>query len=257
LQNRPSTGPGSHEPGSNYLEADANTDTIMLWRIGGGVSRRLSIPRDTLVNIPGVGPSKIDSAWHVGSGGPGLEIKLIKQLTGIAAINHLVVVDLADFPNFINDIGGVTVKTPRICSENSEDSTEGGFFKLNLSAGTHTLDGHQALILARTRQNACDPAYNDLNREAMQQQILNAIQGQLISVHTFLHLPWASWDAPRTLQTDMGAYDLMQLFMSSEIAGSSSPSLLTETPEDDGDLGDVLSPNPANVRAQVNKLLNG
>jgi anionic cell wall polymer biosynthesis LytR-Cps2A-Psr (LCP) family protein len=62
LQNRPTTGPGSKEPGSNYIEADANTDTIMLWRIGGGVSRRLSIPRDTLVDIPGVGPSKIDSA---------------------------------------------------------------------------------------------------------------------------------------------------------------------------------------------------
>jgi hypothetical protein len=91
----------------------------------------------------------------------------------------------------------------------------------------------------------------------MQQQIMNAIQGQLISVPTFIHLPWASWDAPRTIQTDMGSYDLMQLFLSSEIAGSTPPALLKETGEDDGDLGDVLVPNPANVQYRVNKLMNG
>jgi LCP family protein required for cell wall assembly len=257
LDNRPTSGPGSKERGSNYSEADANTDSIMLWRIGGGVSRRLSIPRDTLVNIPGVGPSKINAAWSQGAAGPGLVIRVVKQLTGIGAINHLIVVDLANFPKFINDIGGVTLKTPRICAENSEDSTEGGYFKLNLSPGTHTLNGQQALVLARDRQNACNPAYNDLNREAMQQQIMNAIQGQLISVPTFIHLPWASWDAPRTIQTDMGSYDLMQLFLSSEIAGSTPPALLKETGEDDGDLGDVLVPNPANVQYRVNKLMNG
>jgi LCP family protein required for cell wall assembly len=257
LDNRPVHGAGSLEPGSNYSEADANTDSIMLWRIGGGVSRRLSIPRDTLVNIPGYGPAKINAAWSRGAAGPGLVIRVIKQLTGISAINHLIVVDLANFPKFINDIGGVTVKTPRICAENSEDSTEGGYFKLNLSPGVHTLNGHQALVLARDRQNACNPAYNDLNREAMQQQIMNAIQSQLISVPTFIHLPWASWDAPRTIQTDMGSYDLMQLFLSSEVAGSSPPELLKETGEEDGYVGDVLVPNPANVRAQVNKLLNG
>src|SRR3984885_2111538 len=72
LDNRPSTGTGSKEPGSNYDEADANTDSIMLWRIGGGVSRRLSIPRDTLVNIPGHGQEKINAAWA--QGGPVLAL---------------------------------------------------------------------------------------------------------------------------------------------------------------------------------------
>jgi LCP family protein required for cell wall assembly len=257
LDNRPLTGPGSKEPGSNYSEADASTDSIMLWRIGGGVSRKLSIPRDTLVNIPGVGPSKINAAWSQGAAGPGLTIQAIKQLTGIATINHLIVVDLANFPKFINDIGGITVKTPRICAENSEDSTEGGYFKLNLSAGVHTLTGQQALVLARTRQNACDPAYDDLNREAIQQQIVNAMTSQLLSFHAFTHLPWAAWDAPGALQTDMGPYDLMQMFISAEIGGSPAPLLLSETGEDNPYVGDVLVPNPANVRAQVNKFLNG
>ena len=252
LDNRPKTGANSKEPGANFSEKDANTDTIMLWRIGGGVSRRLSIPRDTLVNIPGLGEAKINAAWAYG--GPGLALKVIKQFTGLQ-INHLIVVDLGNFPKFIDDIGGVTVKTPRICSEISGGAANGGF-TLNLRPGAHHLTGAEAMVLARTRENRCDPAYNDINREAMQQQILNGIKSQLFSVHAFLHLPWAAWDAPGVVQTDMGGLSLLQLFVASEIGGSAPTGLLHET-NSTYNGADVLVPNAGNVRRAVNKLLNG
>jgi LCP family protein required for cell wall assembly len=253
LDNRPTSGVDSKEGGgANTSERDANTDTIMLWRIGGGVSRRLSIPRDTLVNIPGLGDSKINAAWSYG--GPALALKVIKQFTGLK-INHLIVVDLANFPKFIDDIGGVTVKTPKICSNISGGTADGGF-TLNLSAGSHHLTGEQAMVLARTRENSCNPAYNDLSREAMQQQIMNAIKSQLFSIHAFIHLPWAAWDAPGVIQTDMGGLSLLQLFAASEIGGSAPVSLLSET----GSVyngADVLIPNMANVHRQVQKFLTG
>ena len=255
LDNRPTTGAGSKEGGlqaSDFSEKDANTDTIMLWRIGGGTSRRLSIPRDTLVNIPGLGESKINAAWSYG--GPALALKVVKRFTGLQ-INHLIVVDLANFPKFIDDIGGVTVKTPRICSNISGGVKQGGF-TLDLRPGDHHLDGIQALVLARTRENSCNPAYNDLYREAMQQQILNGIKSQLFTPYAFFHLPWAAWDAPGVIQTDMGGLSLLQLFLASEMGGSPPSQLLKET----GSIyngADVLLPSPANVRAQVKKLLNG
>jgi LCP family protein required for cell wall assembly len=255
LDNRPRTGPGSKEGGLqsyNFSETDANTDTIMLWRVGGGVSRRLSIPRDTYVNVPGHGYEKINAAWS--QGGPGLALQVIEQLTGLK-INHLIVVDLGNFPKFIDDIGGVTVTTPRICSQISGGAAQGGF-TLDLRPGSHHLTGEQALILARTRENSCDPAYNDLNREAMQQRIMNGIKSQLFSVHAFLHLPWAAWDAPGVVQTDMGGLTLLQLFAAAEIGGSTPPSLLSEAGAQIGG-ADVLIPNQANVRRQVAKLLNG
>jgi LCP family protein required for cell wall assembly len=252
LDNRPKTGVGSKEPGSNYSETDANTDTIMLWRLGGGVSRRLSIPRDTLVNIPGLGESKINAAWAYG--GAGLALKVIKQFTGLK-INHLIVVDLANFPKFIDDIGGVTIRTGRICSNISGGTAKGGF-TLDLRPGVHHLTGEQAMILARTRENSCNPASNDLTRERTQQQILNSIKSQLLTFHTFLHLPWAAWDAPGVVQTDMGGITLMQMFLASEIGGSAPPSLLKETGSTYNG-ADVLIPNQANVQAQVHKLLNG
>jgi LCP family protein required for cell wall assembly len=224
----------------------------MLWRIGGGVSRRLSIPRDTEVNIPGIGESKINAAW---SQSPKLALQVIENFTGLK-INHVIVVDLANFPNFINDVGGVTVKTGKICSKISGGAAQGGF-TLDLNAGVHHLNGEQAEILARTRDNSCNIASTDLTREAMQQQILNSIKSQLLTIHTFFHLPWVAWDAPGVVQTDMGGLTMLQLFLASEIGGSAPPSLLSETNETLADGSDVLVPNQANVRAQVQKFLTG
>jgi LCP family protein required for cell wall assembly len=252
LDNRPRTGHGSKEPGSNYSQRHARTDTIMLWRIGGGVSRRLSIPRDTLVDIPGYGNNKINAAWAYG--GPRLALKTVKQFTGLK-INHLVVVDLGHFPKFIDDIGGVTVKTGRICSNISGGVKNGGF-TLNLRPGTHHLSGQQALTLARTRDNSCNLAYTDLNREAAQQQILNGIKSQLFTFHTFFNLPWVAWDAPGVIETDMGSLSLLQLFVASEIGGSAPTHLLKETPSYYNGQS-VLVPNSANVRTQVRRLLDG
>ncbi|MBV8733280.1 MAG: LCP family protein, partial [Solirubrobacterales bacterium] len=78
---RPRTGPGSKEPGANYNVAGSHSDTIMLWRVGGGVSRRLSIPRDTVAQIPGHGVGKINAGFAIG--GPALAIKTVEHFTGI------------------------------------------------------------------------------------------------------------------------------------------------------------------------------
>jgi LCP family protein required for cell wall assembly len=251
---RPRTGPGSKEPGSNYNDAGSRSDTIMIWRVGGGTSRRLSIPRDTATSIPGYGTQKINAAYALG--GPALAIKTVKQFTGLK-INHIIIVNLANFPRFIDAIGGINVKTDRVCSEISGGRANGGF-TLNLSPGTHHLSGEQALILARTRENRCNPAENDLTREMRQQAILNAIKGQLISFHTFFHLPWAAWDAPQALRSDMGGLSLMSMFAASEMGGSAPIDVLKPTGAEvlPGG-GQALTVTPAAVQSAVNKLMNG
>src|SRR5215207_2846430 len=52
---------GSKEPGANKIGQPSRSDTIMLMRVGGGKSARLSIPRDTIVDIPGHGRDKINA----------------------------------------------------------------------------------------------------------------------------------------------------------------------------------------------------
>lgn len=255
LDNRPTSGYSSKEGGlssSDHSEISARTDTIMIWRVGGGASRRLSIPRDTLVDIPNCGYAKINAAWVCD--GPKGTIQAVEKLTGVK-INHMIVVDLGNMVKFIDDIGGLTVATPRICSNISGGAKNGGY-TLDLAPGTHHLTGVQAVTLARTRDMPCDPAYTDINRERMQQKILNGIKSQLFSVPAFIHLPWASWDAPGAIQTDMGGLTLMQLFASAEIGGSAPPMTLKEA----GGYyngADVLRPSSADVQSKVYKLMNG
>jgi LCP family protein required for cell wall assembly len=245
---------GSKEPGANTHDAGSRTDTIMLWRIGGGTSRRLSIPRDTAVDIPGHGADKINAAYAIG--GPALTIKTVEQFTGVK-INHLIIVNLAAFPQFIDAIGGIDVTTGRVCADISGGTKNGGF-SLYVGPGTHHLNGGQALTYARMRENKCNPADSDLTRVQHQQQILNGIKGQLFSFGTFFRLPWASWDAPKVLRTDMGGLTLLSLFTASEVGGSAPVQVLKPT---GGEVlpngGAALTVSPGAVHAAVAKLLNG
>jgi LCP family protein required for cell wall assembly len=245
---------GSKEPGANTSDAGSRTDTIMLWRIGGGTSRRLSIPRDTAVDIPGHGLNKINAAYAIG--GPALTIKTVEAFTGIK-INHVIIVNLAAFPQFVDAIGGVDVTTGRVCADISGGTRNGGF-SLYVGPGTHHLSGAQALVYARMRENKCNPRDSDLTRVQHQQQILNGIKGQLFSPGTFFRLPLASWDAPKVLRTDMGGLTLLSLFTASEIGGSAPVQVLKPT---GGEVlpngGAALSVGPGAVHAAVGKLVNG
>jgi LCP family protein required for cell wall assembly len=245
---------GTHEAGANTSDAGSRSDTIMLWRIGGGTSRRLSIPRDTVADIPGHGQDKINAAYAIG--GPALTIKTVEGFTGIK-INHLIIVNLANFPKFIDDLGGIDVATGRICSNISGGVKNGGF-SLFLRPGTHHLNGVQALTLARTRENACNAASNDLTRAGYQQKILNGIKSKLLSPGIFFHLPWASWDAPKAVRTDMGGFSLLSLFVAAEIGGSAPTDVLKpagSTVLPNG--GDALEATPGQIRRAVRKLMNG
>jgi LCP family protein required for cell wall assembly len=251
---RPSSGAGSKEPGSNKSDRGANSDTIMLWRIGAGTSRRLSIPRDTAAEIPGHGLAKINAGYAIG--GPALAIKTIQRFTGVP-INHVIVVNLAAFPQFVDAIGGVDATTGRVCSDISGGVKNGGF-SLNLQPGNHHLDGRDALTLARTRENKCNPAENDLTRVKRQQQILNAVKSRLFSPSAFFRLPLASWDAPKVLRTDMGGPTLLSLFAASEIGGSAPPNVLKPTgAETLPGYGAALTVAPGAVHRAVGKLMNG
>src|SRR6202042_2785294 len=101
---------GSKEPGADTSDKGSRSDTIMLWRIGGGVSRRLSIPRDTVANIPGYGSTKINAAYAYG--GPALAVKTVEQFTGVK-INHIIIINLANFPKFIDGPRGGHRQTRR------------------------------------------------------------------------------------------------------------------------------------------------
>jgi LCP family protein required for cell wall assembly len=243
----------SKEPGANP-GGPSRSDTIMLWRVGGGHAARLSIPRDTIVDIPGHGRQKINAAYAFG--GAALAIRTIETYLGIP-VNHLIEVDFANFPKLVDALGGVDVKTGRVCSQINGGRRNGGV-TLNLRAGENHLSGRQALALARTRKNDCNPAENDLTRARRQQQILSAMKGRVFSPTTFARLPWVSWYTPKTLRTDMGGATLLGFFAAAATGGSPPLQVLEPSGfETLPDGGSGLTVSDAEKQAAVRRFLDG
>ena len=195
---------GTAEPGSS-TEGPSRADTILLMRSGGGSSAKLSIPRDTVVDIPGSGANKINAAYAIG--GAALTIRTVKAFLGIE-VNHVIEVDFERFPQLVDAMGGITYRGGCVVSRINGGFRNGGY-TLRLPAGESHIDGDQALALARTRKNLCNPSEGDLSRARRQQKILGAMRSRVFSPAGFARLPIIAWAAPQTVKTDMAGPTLL------------------------------------------------
>ncbi|MFG3100314.1 LCP family protein [Streptomyces sp. NPDC048182] len=153
----------------------ARSDTAMVVHLDAGrkAATVVSVPRDTLVARPACplasgGTSRAsDSAMFNTAyelGGPVCAVKTVEALTGIR-MDHYLEVDFAGFAKLVDTLGGVTVTTD---TDIDDDKSH-----LHLDAGTHTLDGKQALGLARTRYGLAGGS--DLERIGLQQKLVKAL----------------------------------------------------------------------------------
>jgi LCP family protein required for cell wall assembly len=184
-------------------------DTILLFHVGFGTVRRLSILRDSYAEIPGQGGQKINAAYFLG--GPPLMIETVESFMGNGLqIDHIIEVNLERFPELIDALGGVDVTAEnKICAPPFDFGGGDGF---DLAAGEHHLDGLEALAFARVRTNPCAPEEDDSDRAARQQEVFAGIRSQALSPLTFFRLPWVSWEAPRAIKSDLRGPGLAALF---------------------------------------------
>ncbi len=231
------------EPGAQ-TSGNGRSDSILLLRIGGGANRRLAIARDTVVDIPGGGRQKINAAYAIG--GAPLAVQTIEQYTGID-IHHVMLVSFEDFPDLIDAMGGITYRGGCVVSKINGGFRNGGY-TLRLKAGKTHIDGRQALALARTRKNACNPNEDDLTRARRQQKIVGAMKRRLLSPMAFVRLPLVSWNVPKALRSDMSGPTLLGLYGALAIAGTPQAEVL----------GTLSGQVPDSVkRAKVQRFLTG
>lgn len=111
----------------------------MLLHTGSGPNLLMSIPRDSLVPIPGHGTTKINAAYAFG--GAKLLVKTIEQNTGIR-IDQYVEIGLGGVVDIVDAVGGIT-----ICPTfDMRDRLAG----LNIKKGCQEADGVTALGYARS-----------------------------------------------------------------------------------------------------------
>jgi LCP family protein required for cell wall assembly len=161
-------------------DAGQRTDTIMLMHDGSGPTLLMSIPRDSQVEIPGHGNTKINAAFAYG--GPKLLIKTVENLTQIH-IDHYVEIGFGGFVNVADAVGGIT-----ICpSHNMDDKLA----KLHVKKGCQHADGRGALAYARSRH--ADPRLGDIARGGQQREVMKAVGDKALSPLTFIN-PFRYWN---------------------------------------------------------------
>ncbi|MBT3162815.1 LCP family protein [Streptomyces sp. Vc74B-19] len=159
--------------------AGARSDTALVMHIPEGRTQAVavSIPRDTLVTRPDckdADGSTVDSAERVmfnsiySQVGPACVVKTVEKMSGVR-MDHYVEIDFAGFKDLVDAIGGVEVTVDK----DIRDKSSG----LDLTAGTHRLDGTESLQFVRTRHGIGDGS--DLGRIGLQQEFMVALLGEI------------------------------------------------------------------------------
>ncbi|HUP99888.1 MAG TPA: LCP family protein [Aeromicrobium sp.] len=147
------------------------TDTIMLLHTGAGKPTLVSIPRDSIVPIPGYSTTKINAAYAFG--GPELLVQTIEQNTGLR-VDRYVEIGFAGVVSLVDAVGGV-----EICPKEDMDDSKAG---LDIKKGCQEVDGKTALGYSRTRKFAS----GDIERVQNQREVIAGLGRKLRSPMTVI-----------------------------------------------------------------------
>jgi LCP family protein required for cell wall assembly len=167
--------------------AGQRTDTIMLLHTGSGPNLLMSIPRDSLVEVPGHGTTKINAAFAYG--GPKLLVRTLETATGIR-IDNYVEIGFGGVVEIVDAVGGV-----QICPKTDMVDK---LANLDIKKGCQEADGKTALGYSRSRHT--DAQYGDVGRAAHQREVVSAVGKEAVS-------PWTVLNPVRYWNINMAAPD--------------------------------------------------
>jgi LCP family protein required for cell wall assembly len=170
------------QPGTTYLVVGSDareglsgqrTDTIMMLHTGDGRPLLMSLPRDSIVDIPDHGTDKINAAFSIG--GPELLVQTVESETGIR-VDHFVQIGFDGLVNLVDAVGGIT-----ICPD---EAIEDPLAKLDIPKGCQEVDGETALGYARSRHSQ---NLGDIDRAKNQREVVSAIGKEVLNWRTIVN----------------------------------------------------------------------
>ncbi|BAP17687.1 LCP family protein [cyanobacterium endosymbiont of Epithemia turgida] len=189
-------------PGS--LDAfGGRSDTILILRFDPSdySVKMLSIPRDSRVNIPGIGYTKVNDANIYR--GPALTARVLSKTLNDVPIDRYVRVTTDIFIKLVNLVGGVEVFVSHPMKY--EDKTQN--LKIDLKVGQQILSGEQAEHFARFRKDS----YGDIGRVQRQQILLKALLKQLYAPTILPHILKAISLLEQSIDTNLTWEEMLTL----------------------------------------------
>jgi LCP family protein required for cell wall assembly len=202
--------------GSDARAGEASrSDTIVVAKAGGGM---LAVPRDTLVEIPGVGEDKINAAFA--TGGPELTAATLENLTGLPIDDH-VVVHFDGVEDIVNALGGITLDVDQPIKVGIEGR------RVFIPDGTQTLGGTEALAYVRYRGGPTA----DIGRIGRQQEFLRALAREATSPAKLPRLPATASAVWRNIETNMSPPEAALFAIKMRLSGSVEAEIYPGTPQ--------------------------
>ena len=164
------------------------TDTILLLHTGSGPNLLLSVPRDSIVDVPGHGTNKINAAYAFG--GPELLVETLESETGIR-IDNYVEIGLGGFVSVVDAVGGI-----EICPE---QAMKDPLAKLDIPKGCQDADGPTALGYARSRKTS---SLGDIDRARHQREVVSEVGSKAVS-------PWSVLNPVRYVRLSSAGADAL------------------------------------------------
>lgn len=198
--------------GSDAREGDeaSRSDVIILTRIDphNGAITMVSIPRDTMVELPGHGRQKINAAYAFG--GAAGAVDAVSKFAGVP-ITHFAEIHFQELETLVDTLGGVWVDVPVTNDETGSSNTG-----VRLEAGEQLLNGEQALAFARERYGY---VRGDFQRADNQRILAQAIVKKVLDVSP-LDLPGTIQQLAECVSTDYGLADIVELARTFQEAGA-------------------------------------
>lgn len=178
--------------GSDSRDGEAaRADTIMVLQLDGPAKKPklVSFMRDTLVDIPGVGQTKLNASYAYG--GAELVRKTLNQNFGVDC-RYYTIVDFQSFEQVIDTLfpSGVQIDAEKDMS---------AYIDVAIKAGPQKMDGHTLLQYARFRMDE----EGDFGRVRRQQQVMNAVFSGMKNPLTLMKLPYAAGQVMGEAATDL------------------------------------------------------
>ncbi len=177
------------------------TDTLILTFISPLRHKitMVSIPRDSLVNIPGHGLDRINDASVLG--GLALTKKAITELTGIR-VDRYAVVNFEGFIQLIDLLGGVEINVDKKMSYGTDET-----YAIHLEPGLQVLNGKKALQFARFRNEPL----GDISRVERQRLLLQAVYRKVMKPESLVKIPQIMKLGEKYIKTDLSTAEMIQL----------------------------------------------
>ncbi len=194
-------------PGDDVMHSLSDSIHLIFLNPAKHHATLVGIPRDSWVDIPGHGTSKVNAALFYG--GPALMVQTIESLAGVH-IDYWAITTFWGFTNMINGINGLTMNVPFRFDDPS-------YSRANLQPGVQRLNGVQALSMARDRHSMLE---GDFARSENQGRLMLAALAQFHADYKADPGNMFTWlgAGMSNMTTDVPLGEVMQLaFTSSEI----------------------------------------